>query len=60
MRLSFFPAALLATILAAAQFQPARAQAASTPAQKAPDMAAVITVDAPVFALNHVRVVDGK
>lgn len=59
MRLSFFTAALLATIFAAAQFQPARAQAASTPAQKAPDMANVITVDAPVFALNHVRVVDG-
>src|SRR6202041_1981456 len=62
MRFSFFTAALLVTIFAAAQFQPARAQAASgqaSAAQKAPDMAAVITVDAPVFVLNHVRVVDG-
>ena len=62
MRFSFFAAALLTTIFAAAQFQPARAQAASgqaSAAQKAPDMAAVITVDAPVFVLNHVRVVDG-
>src|ERR1700722_1734489 len=62
MKLSFFTAAVLAAIFAAAQFQPARAQAASAQAgaaQKAPDMAAVITVDAPVFVLNHVRVVDG-
>ena len=62
MKLSFFTAAVLAAIFAVAQFQPARAQAASAQAgaaQKSPDMAAVITVDAPVFVLNHVRVVDG-
>jgi hypothetical protein len=35
------------------------AQLQGAQAQKAPDMADVITVDAPVFVLNHVRVVDG-
>jgi Amidohydrolase family len=63
MRFSFFTAALLATIFMAAQFQPVRAQAAAaqtSAAQQAPDMAVVVSIDAPVFVLNHVRVVDGS
>jgi cell division septation protein DedD len=39
--------------------QSQRTQAPGAQVLKAPDMAEVITVDAPVFVLNHVRVIDG-
>src|ERR1700678_2151514 len=54
---------LLLAAVAVGPLQVAEAQAAQlqgAQAQKAPpDMTEVITVDAPVFVLNHVRVVDG-
>src|ERR1700678_3094267 len=53
---------LLLAAVAVGPLQVAEAQAAQlqgAQAQEAPDMADVITVDAPVFVLNHVRVVDG-
>jgi hypothetical protein len=62
MRFSFLVGALLAVTFALGQFQSAQAQAAPAQAgaaQKAQDMADVVTVDAPVLVLNHVRVIDG-
>jgi hypothetical protein len=47
MRFLFLVGTLLAASVAVAQ------------TQKAPDMADVVSVDAPVFVLNHVRVIDG-
>jgi amidohydrolase family protein len=62
MRFSFVMVALLAAIFALGQVQPAAAQTApaqASSAQKAPDMVDFVTIDAPVFVLNHVRVIDG-
>ncbi len=47
MRLLFLFASLLAAVIAVAQ------------TQKSSDVAAVVSVDMPVFVLNHVRVIDG-
>lgn len=52
MRLLVFSASLLVALTAAAQ-------SPVTPAQSAPDVAPFIAVDAPVFVLDHVRVIDG-
>ncbi len=48
MRLLFLPALLLSAAIAVAQ------------TQKSSDVAAFVSIDAPVFVLNHLRVIDGK
>ena len=47
MRLLFLPMFLLSAAMAVAQ------------TQKSSDVAAFVSIDAPVFVLNHVRVIDG-